>query len=539
MSASVDIIDIANSARVLPLNDEIVAEALSRAAADLTREMCDGRVTQVIGPVVDVGFRGELPAIGSLLRVGDRHRGLALEAVELLGEGSVRALALGSTDMVRRGERVFDTRSGVTVPVGPGVKGRILNCTGDPVDGLGPVLSTGRLPVEREPVPYSRVISYPELFETGLKAVDLLTPFPRGGKVALFGGAGVGKTVIIMELIRNVGQAHQGVSVFAGVGERTREGNELWREMRRAGVLDRSVLYFGQMNEPPGARFRVPFCALTTAEYFRDTEHTDVLLFFDNIYRFVQAGLEVSLLRSRIPAEVGYQPTLASEVGSLEERIVSTDDGAITSVQAVYVPADDLADPGPAAIFSHLDAAVVLSRRVAEMGLYPAIDPLESSSQILDAAVVGVRHVRVADETRAYLQRYGALQDLIAILGVEELSNEDKLVVTRARRLQKFLSQPFFVAEQYTGIPGRFVSVEDTVSGFEEICAGHCDNIPEQAFFMAGALDEVIARSQESVEITTPVVAEADASVGAEGAAEDAAVSVASPKEASDEAANA
>ncbi len=489
--------------RVLFDAESVVTEALSRAAADLTRETCDGSVTQVIGPVVDVGFRGELPAIGSLLRVGDRRRGLALETVELLGEGSVRSLALGSTDMVRRGDRVFDTRGAVTVPVGPGVKGRILDCTGEPVDGLGPVACTKRLPVDREPVPYARVTSYPELFETGLKAIDLLTPFPRGGKIALFGGAGVGKTVIIMELIRNVGQVHRGVSVFAGVGERTREGNELWREMRRAGVLDRAVLYFGQMNEPPGARFRVPFCALTTAEYFRDSERTDVLLFFDNIYRFVQAGLEVSLLRSRMPAEVGYQPTLASEVGLLEERVVSTEDGAITSVQAVYVPADDLADPGPAAIFSHLDAAVVLSRRVAEMGLYPAIDPLESSSQILDASVVGARHVRVADETRAYLQRYGALQDLIAILGVEELSSEDKLVVTRARRLQKFLSQPFFVAEQYTGIPGSYVSVEDTVNGFEEICAGHCDNLPEQAFFMAGGLDEVLERTRESVEVDT------------------------------------
>ena len=333
----------------------------------------------------------------------------------------------------------------------------MLNCVGEPTDGLGPVSALARWPIRRDPVPFARVKTFPEVFETGLKAIDLLTPFPRGGKIALFGGAGVGKTVVIMELIRNVGHVHEGVSVFGGIGERTREGNDLWLEMQRSKVLDRAVLYFGQMNEPPGARFRLPYCALTTAEYFRDVEHSDVLLFFDNIYRFVQAGLEVSLLRARIPAEVGYQPTLATEVGSLEERIVSTDDGAITSVQAVYVPADDLADPGPAAIFSHLDATVVLSRRVAEMGLYPAIDPLQSGSSILEPSYVGAEHVRVARETKSYLQRYGALQDLIAILGVEELSEEDKIVVTRARRLQKFLSQPFFVAEQYTGIPGCYV----------------------------------------------------------------------------------
>ncbi len=474
----------------------IVGSALQRTAEELSREACDGTVAQVLGPVVDVDFRGELPAIGSLLRVGDRKRGLPLEAVELLGEGGVRALALGSTDGLRRGTRVYDTQAPISVPVGPGVKGRILDCVGEPSDGLGPVSALERWPIRRHPVPFARVKTFPEVFETGLKAIDLLTPFPRGGKIALFGGAGVGKTVVIMELIRNVGQIHQGVSVFGGIGERTREGNDLWLEMQRSKVLDRAVLYFGQMNEPPGARFRLPYCALTTAEYFRDAEHADVLLFFDNIYRFVQAGLEVSLLRARIPAEVGYQPTLATEVGSLEERIVSTDDGAITSVQAVYVPADDLADPGPAAIFSHLDATVVLSRRVAEMGLYPALDPLQSSSQILEPAFVGARHVRVARDTKSYLQRYGALQDLIAILGVEELSEEDKTVVTRARRLQKFLSQPFFVAEQYTGIPGVYVPLAETVRGFEAICSGQCDSIPEQAFFMAGTLDDVLARSK-------------------------------------------
>jgi len=480
---------------------DIVRSALERAGEEIEREACDGVVAQVLGPVVDVRFRGELPAIGSLLRVADRRRGLPLEAVELLGEGVVRSLALGSTDALKRGTRVYDMQAPISVPVGPGVKGRVLNCVGEPTDGLGPVSALGYWPIRREPVPFSRVKTFPEVFETGLKAIDLLTPFPRGGKIALFGGAGVGKTVVIMELIRNVGQVHEGVSVFGGIGERTREGNDLWLEMQRSQVLERAVLYFGQMNEPPGARFRLPYCALTTAEYFRDSEHADVLLFFDNIYRFVQAGLEVSLLRARIPAEVGYQPTLATEVGSLEERIVSTDDGAITSVQAVYVPADDLADPGPAAIFSHLDATVVLSRRVAEMGLYPAIDPLQSSSQILEPAYVGARHVRVARDTKSYLQRYGALQDLIAILGVEELSEEDKTVVTRARRLQKFLSQPFFVAEQYTGIPGCYVSLQNTIKGFEEICSGRCDSLPEQAFFMAGTLDDAVAKAREVVEV--------------------------------------
>ena len=502
---------------------DVVASALQRAREDLGREACDGVVSQVLGPVVDVRFKGELPMIGSLLRVGDRRRGLPLEAVELLGEGSVRALALGSTDGLRRGTRVFDTQAPISVPVGPSVKGRILNCVGEPSDGLGPVPEHGRWPIRRDPVPFVRVKTYPEVFETGLKAIDLLTPFPRGGKIALFGGAGVGKTVVIMELIRNVGQVHEGVSVFGGIGERTREGNDLWLEMQRSKVLERAVLYFAQMNEPPGARFRLPYCALTTAEYFRDVEHADVLLFFDNIYRFVQAGLEVSLLRARIPAEVGYQPTLATEVGSLEERIVSTDDGAITSVQAVYVPADDLADPGPAAIFSHLDATVVLSRRIAEMGLYPAIDPLLSSSQILEPGVVGERHVRVARETKSYLQRYGALQDLIAILGVEELSEEDRIVVTRARRLQKFLSQPFFVAEQYTGIPGCYVPLEETIRGFEEICSGACDHIPEQAFFMSATLDDVFAKAEEVVD-TKPSGSAAEAQVR-EGAAAAAGVS--------------
>ena len=476
--------------------DAIAAAALQELERQFEAEALQGTVTQVLGSVVDVRFRGRLPQIGNLLYAGPRGRQIPLEAVELRGEAVVRTLALVSTDGLARGTTVRDTRQPITVPVGPSIAGRMFDCLGTPIDGRGDVSAMARSPIRRAPVPFAKVRSFPEVFETGIKAIDLLTPFPRGGKVALFGGAGVGKTVVIMELIRNVGRERQGISVFGGVGERTREGNDLWNEMQRAGVLDRAVLYFGQMNEPPGARFRLPYCALTTAEYFRDAEHADVLLFFDNIYRFVQAGLEVSLLRGRIPAEVGYQPTLATEVGSLEERIVSTDDGAITSVQAVYVPADDLADPGPAAIFSHLDATVVLSRRIAEMGLYPAIDPLQSSSQILEPEYVGEAHVRAARETKSYLQRYGALQDLIAILGVEELSEEDKTVVTRARRLQKFLSQPFFVAEQYTAIPGVYVPLAETIRGFEEICSGACDDIPEQAFFMASTIDDVRERAE-------------------------------------------
>jgi F-type H+-transporting ATPase subunit beta len=499
-----------HSASLLDLSPEsVVDEALRRAVEDIEREACDGLVTQIFGPVVDVRFRGELPPIGNLLRSGDRLRGLPLEAVELLGAGVVRALALASTDGLARGTRVFDTGDPITVPVGPGILGRVLDCTGQPVDGKGPIANAHRMPVRRPPVPFSRVRTYREVFETGLKAIDLLTPFPRGGKIAMFGGAGVGKTVVIMELIRNVALEHKGVSVFGGIGERTREGNDLWLQMRQAKVLDRTALFFGQMNEPPGARFRVPFCALTAAEYFRDAERRDVLLFFDNIYRFAQAGLEVSLLRGRIPAEVGYQPTLATEIGSVEERIVSTVDGAITSIQAVYVPADDLADPGPAAIFSHLDASVVLSRRIAGMGLYPAVDPLQSSSQILEPDIVGERHCQVVQDVRSYLQRYGALQDLIAILGVEELSEEDKLVVTRARRIQKFLSQPFFVAEAYTGIPGVYVPLDETLRGFEAICDGSCDDIPEQAFYMTGTLDQALAAAKPSAEAATEVSADA------------------------------
>jgi F-type H+-transporting ATPase subunit beta len=488
---------------------DVIARVLEQVETEIEQTVSEGTVVQVNGPVVDVGFAGRMPRIGNLLRVGHPEEGIAVESVELLGSGEVRTVALQSTDGLARGTKVWDTGRCIAVPVGPDTLGRVFNVLGEPVDEGGPVGTTSRHPIHREPLEYARIRSFPEVLETGIKAIDLLTPFPRGGKVALFGGAGVGKTVIIMELIRNVGAEHKGVSVFGGIGERTREGNDLWLEMQDAGVLDRAVLVFGQMNEPPGARFRVAYTALTMAEFFRDERQQDVLLFFDNIYRFVQAGLEVSLLRARIPSEVGYQPTLFTEMGQLQERIASTEQGAITSVQAVYVPADDLADPGPASVFSHLDASVVLSRRVAEQGLYPAIDPLQSTSQMLEPDVLGEEHVEVARTAKGYLQRYGALQDLIAILGVEELSDEDKIVVRRARRLQKFLSQPFFVAEQYTGVEGRYVSREDTVRGFKAICDGACDDVPEQAFYMRGTLEEALAAAEE-MKRTEPVAPDPD-----------------------------
>lgn len=473
-----------------------IYQAVVRVLDELAKEQAQGTVTQVMGPIVDVDFVGALPSIENLLRAGDRENGLPMEVVQLLGESSIRAVALDSTDGLARGTKIFDTGAPITVPIGPEILGRVFNVLGDPIDELGPVACARRQSIHKEAIPYARLQTFPQVFETGLKALDLLTPFPRGGKIALFGGAGVGKTVIIMELIRNVGIEHKGASVFGGVGERTREGNDLWLEMQETGVLDRAVLVYGQMNEPPGARFRVPFTALTMAEYFRDDRKQDVLLFFDNIYRYVQAGLEVSLLRGRIPSEVGYQPTLFTEIGKLQERIASTESGAITSVQAVYVPADDLADPGPASVFSHLDASVVLSRPVAEQGLYPAVDPLASTSQILEPWIVGDDHVSVARRTKAYLQRYGALQDLIAILGVEELSEEDKIVVIRARRLQKFLSQPFFVAETFTGISGTYVSLEETLRGFKQICDGVYDDVPEQAFYMVGKIDDALAKAE-------------------------------------------
>lgn len=476
--------------------DNVVKRALARVFEEFTEEKAGGTVTQVMGPVVDVEFGGELPAINKLLRAGKKEDGLPLEAVQLLGEGVVRTIALDSTDGLERATPVFDTGKTISVPVGPEILGRLFNVLGDTVDEEAPLVAARVEGVHKPSPPYDRLKTFPEVLETGLKAIDLLTPFPRGGKIGLFGGAGVGKTIIIMELIRNIGVEHRGVSVFGGIGERTREGNELWLEMKKSGVLDRAALVFGQMNEPPGARFRVPLAALTMAEYFRDERKQDVLLFFDNIYRYVQAGLEVSLLRGRIPSEVGYQPTLFTEMGHLQERIASTADGAITSVQAVYVPADDLADPGPASVFAHLDASVVLSRRIAEQGLYPAIDSLLSTSQILEPWVVGKEHTEVAQKARSYLQRYGALQDLIAILGIEELSEEDKIVVRRARRLQKFLSQPFFVAEAYTSMEGRYVPLSETIRGFKEIVEGKHDDVPEQAFFMVGTVEEALKQAK-------------------------------------------
>ncbi len=475
--------------------EEIIEKAFRRLIKEFTEEQAEGTVIQVMGPIVDVEFGGRLPAINNLLRAGDKAIGLPLEVVQLLGEGIVRTIALDSTDALARGTKVFDTGMPISVPTGPEILGRLFNVIGEAIDEkpFSKIRVTG---IHKPAIPYARLETFPQVIETGIKAIDLLTPFPRGGKIALFGGAGVGKTVVIMELIRNIGIEHRGVSVFGGIGERTREGNELWLEMRKSGVLDRAVLVFGQMNEPPGARFRVALSALTIAEYFRDERKQDVLLFFDNIYRYVQAGQEVSLLRARIPSEVGYQPTLFTEMGQLQERIASTKDGAITSVQAVYVPADDLADPGPASVFAHLDASVVLSRRIAEQALYPAIDPLRSSSQILEPGFAGSEHIEVARKTRSYLQRYGALQDLIAILGVEELSEEDKIVVRRARRLQKFLSQPLFVSEAYTGIPGKYVPLKETIRDFRQIIEGIHDDVPEQAFYMVGTIDEALKKAK-------------------------------------------
>ena len=475
-------------------NDTVVQQALATVYRSILEPRAPGVVTQVMGPVVDVAFAGQVPAITTLLRARDRTAGLPLEVVQLVGKGVARTVALSSTDGLARGTPVFDTGRPITVPIGPEILGRMFNVLGEPIDDA-PFTATRTESIHRVAAGYASLEIAPRVLETGIKAIDLLTPFPRGGKIALFGGAGVGKTVIVMELIRNIGVEHRGVSVFGGVGERTREGNDLWLAMRRSGVLSRAVLVFGRMSEPPGARFRVPLVALRMAEYFRDERKQDVLLFFDNIYRYVQAGLEVSLLRARTPSEVGYQPTLFSEMGQLQERIASTRDAAITSVQAVYVPADDLADPGPASVFAHLDAAVVLSRRIAAQGLYPAIDPLLSSSQLLEPGILGREHAEVAGKTRSYLQRYGALQDLIAILGIEELSEEDKVVVRRARRLQRFLSQPFFVAEPYTGIAGSYVPLAETVRGFKEIVEGQHDEVPEQAFFMVGTIDEALQKA--------------------------------------------
>jgi F-type H+/Na+-transporting ATPase subunit beta len=462
-----------------------------------------GKVVQVIGPVLDVEFEPEhLPEIYNAVELewsgddGEAHR-LVCEVAQHIGRHQVRAVAMDSTDGVRRGLEVRDTGQAISVPVGEAALGRILNVLGEPVDEAGPVDAAERWPIHRDPPKFVDLEPKTEIFETGIKVIDLIAPYVKGGKTGLFGGAGVGKTVIIMELINNIAQEHGGKSVFCGVGERTREGNDLWLEMKESGVLASTALIYGQMNEPPGARLRVGLSGLTVAEYFRDVAKQDVLLFIDNIFRFSQAGSEVSALLGRMPSAVGYQPTLASEMGELQERITSTRSGSITSVQAIYVPADDLTDPAPAAAFTHLDSTTVLSRQIAELGIYPAVDPLESSSRILDAQFLGDRHYNAATRVQEILQRYKDLQDIIAILGMDELSEEDKVIVARARRIQRFLSQPFFVAEQFTGFPGKYVPLEKTIESFEAVVAGEFDHLPEQAFYMVGDIEEAEAKARQ------------------------------------------
>ncbi len=465
-----------------------------------------GRVVQVIGPVIDAEFEPEhLPEIYNALQItvapsaetGGEGVDLVAEVQQHIGRNRVRAVAMSSTDGLERGVEVIDTGAAISVPVGEAALGRILNVLGKPVDNGPPIPADApRWPIHRARPDFVNLEPKTEIFETGIKVIDLIAPFVKGGKIGLFGGAGVGKTVIIQELIANVAKGHGGRSVFCGVGERTREGNDLYLEMKESKVLDSCALIYGQMNEPPGARLRVGLAGLTVAEYFRDVENADVLVFIDNIFRFTQAGSEVSALLGRMPSAVGYQPTLATEMGELQERITSTKAGSITSVQAIYVPADDITDPAPATAFAHLDATVVLSRAITELGIYPAVDPLASSSRILDAQYIGERHYRVATEVQRILQRYKELQDIIAILGMEELSEEDKRMVGRARRIQRFMSQPFSVAEQFTGIPGKYVKLEETVSSFERLVAGDLDNLPEQAFFMAGGVEDVTANAQ-------------------------------------------
>lgn len=460
-----------------------------------------GKVVQVIGPTVDCEFESDkLPQILNAIKIEDTEKNinLTVEASMHIGDNIVRCVALASTDGLVRGMKAVDTGSPITVPVGVKTLGRVFNLLGNPIDELEKLPSDmKRYPIHRPSPKFEEQDTMTRMFETGIKVIDLLEPYPKGGKVGLFGGAGVGKTVIIQELIRNIATEHGGYSVFCGVGERTREGNDLWLEMKHSGVIAKTVMVFGQMNEPPGARLRVGLSGLTMAEYFRDEEHQDVLIFIDNIFRFVQAGSEVSALLGRMPSAVGYQPTLGTEMGALQERITSTTSGSITSVQAIYVPADDLTDPAPATTFSHLDATTVLSRQIAELGIYPAVDPLASTSRILDANVVGEEHYNVARSVQLTLQRYKDLQDIIAILGIDELSEDDKLIVSRARKIQKFLSQPFFVAQEFTGRPGKYVKIEDTVKGFGKLIKGELDYIPEQAFYMAGGLDEVLANYEK------------------------------------------
>ena len=461
-----------------------------------------GKVTQVLGAVVDVQFDGELPQILNALHCPTDNGLLVLEVAQHLGESTVRTIAMDATEGLVRGKEVFDTGEPITVPVGPETLGRILNVVGDPIDERGPINAKQSLPIHRAAPEFVEQSTETEILVTGIKVVDLLAPYSRGGKVGLFGGAGVGKTVIIMELINNIAKAHGGYSVFAGVGERTREGNDLYHEMMESGVINlegesKAALVYGQMNEPPGARARVALTGLTLAEYFRDAEGQDVLLFVDNIFRFTQAGSEVSALLGRIPSAVGYQPTLATDMGAMQERITTTNKGSITSVQAIYVPADDLTDPAPAASFAHLDATTVLSRQIAELGIYPAVDPLDSTSRILDPRILGDEHYDVARSVQEVLQRYKSLQDIIAILGMDELSEEDKLVVTRARKIQRFLSQPFHVAEIFTGFPGVLVSLEDTIKGFKGLVAGEYDDLPEAAFYMVGTIEDAVEKAKK------------------------------------------
>jgi F-type H+-transporting ATPase subunit beta len=465
-----------------------------------------GRVLQVMGPVVDVEFeQGKLPMIYTALTltnqaIDDTEDNLVIEVAQHLGDNVVRCIAMDVTDGLVRGMPVKDTGNPIMMPVGEAGLGRILNVVGRPVDGLGPISQEKMLPIHREAPKFTEQDVSVRVLETGVKVIDLLVPFPRGGKMGLFGGAGVGKTVIMMEMVHNIAMQHGGVSVFAGVGERTREGNDLYHEMKDSGVLPKAALIYGQMTEPPGARARVALSALTAAEYFRDEEGQDVLIFIDNIFRFTQAGSEVSALLGRMPSAVGYQPTLAVDLGELQERITSTDKGSITAVQCVYVPADDLTDPAPATTFAHLDGTVVLSRQIAELGIYPAVDPLDSTSRILDANFIGEEHYQTARQVQQILQKYKELQDIIAILGIEELSDEDKVTVARARKIQRFLSQPFHVAEAFTGKPGKYVKIEDNVRSFKEICEGKYDHIPEQAFYMKGGIEEVVEDAKQREE---------------------------------------
>ena len=466
--------------------------------------MSTGKIVQIIGPVVDVEFPPDrLPAIYNALKIrrgsnGDSEE-ITAEVAQHLGESTVRAVAMQPTDGLVRGTEAEDTGQPISVPVGREVLGRILNVVGEPVDGLGEVAVQERYPIHREAPTLEEQGTSTEMLETGIKVIDLLEPYSKGGKTGLFGGAGVGKTVVIMELIRNIAMEHGGFSVFSGVGERTREGNDLWLEMKESGVIDKAALIYGQMTEPPGARLRVGLTGLTVAEYFREAEGQDVLLFIDNIFRFTQAGSEVSALLGRMPSAVGYQPTLATEMGILQERITSTRKGSITSVQAIYVPADDLTDPAPATTFSHLDATTVLSRQISELGIYPAVDPLDSTSRILDPRILGQEHYDTARGVQNILQRYKELQDIIAILGMDELSEQDRIIVARARKIQRFLSQPFHVAEQFTGTPGKYVPVQETIAGFQELIAGNCDDLPEQAFYMVGSLDEAKEKAEAMV----------------------------------------